>query len=197
VKSDEEGIDLAQSYLGLLRLELARAAPGGPPGRARGRAAEIPADENKPFDMQELIDALVDADSFLEVHKRWAKELIVGYARIEGRVVGIVANQPKQRGGVLFVDSSDKAARFIWTCNAFNVPLLVPRRRAGLHDRHAGRAPGDHPRGREDDLGGVRGDRAEAVRDRPEGLRRRAVRDGRAGVRPGRLHRAARTRRSR
>jgi methylmalonyl-CoA decarboxylase subunit alpha len=58
------------------------------------------------------------------VQKRWAKELVVGYARVEGRVVGIVANQPKQRGGVLFVDSSDKAARFIWTCNAFNIPLL-------------------------------------------------------------------------
>jgi acetyl-CoA carboxylase carboxyltransferase component len=85
---------------------------------------EIPADENKPFDMRELIDGLVDADSFLEVQKRWAKELIVGYARLDGRAIGIVANQPRQRGGVLFVDSADKAARFIWTCNAFNVPLL-------------------------------------------------------------------------
>ena len=87
-------------------------------------ASLLPEDENKPFDVLELIDTLVDADSFLEVHKRWAKELVVGYARIEGRVVGILANQPKQRGGVLFVDSSDKAARFIWTCNAFNIPLL-------------------------------------------------------------------------
>ena len=84
----------------------------------------IPADENKPFDVTKLIDALVDEGSFLEVHKRWAKELVVGYARVEGRAIGIVANQPKQRGGVLFVDSADKAARFIWTCNAFNVPLL-------------------------------------------------------------------------
>jgi acetyl-CoA carboxylase carboxyltransferase component len=66
----------------------------------------------------------VDEGSFFEVHKRWAKELVVGYARLEGRAVGIVANQPKQRGGVLFVDSSDKAARFIWTCNAFNLPLI-------------------------------------------------------------------------
>jgi acetyl-CoA carboxylase carboxyltransferase component len=85
---------------------------------------EIPADENKPFDMFGLIDAVVDAESFLEVHKRWAKELIVGYARLDGRVIGVVANQPRQKGGVLFVDSSDKAARFIWTCNAFNIPLL-------------------------------------------------------------------------
>ena len=74
--------------------------------------------------MHELIDALVDEGSFLEVHKRWAKEVIVGYARLEGRVVGIVANQPKFKGGVLFVDSADKAARFIWTCNAFGIPLL-------------------------------------------------------------------------
>ena len=74
--------------------------------------------------MRELLDALVDEGSFLEVHARWAKELIVGYARLDGRVVGIVANQPKFKGGVLFVDSADKAARFIWTCNAFGIPLL-------------------------------------------------------------------------
>ncbi|MBV8430448.1 MAG: acyl-CoA carboxylase subunit beta, partial [Solirubrobacterales bacterium] len=61
---------------------------------------------------------------FLEIHARWAKEVIVGYARLDGRVMGIVANQPKFKGGVLFVDSADKAARFIWTCNAFNIPLL-------------------------------------------------------------------------
>jgi acetyl-CoA carboxylase carboxyltransferase component len=86
--------------------------------------ALIPADENKPFDIKGLIDSLVDAESFLEIHPRWAKELVVGYARLDGRAVGIVANQPKQKGGVLFVDSADKAARFIQTCNAFNIPLL-------------------------------------------------------------------------
>jgi acetyl-CoA carboxylase carboxyltransferase component len=90
----------------------------------RSIAELIPEDENKPFDMKLLIDALVDGDSLLEIHPRWAKELIVGYARIDGRAVGIVANQPKHRGGVLFGDSADKAARFIWTCNAFNIPLL-------------------------------------------------------------------------
>ena len=74
--------------------------------------------------MRELLDAVVDEGSFLEVHTRWAKELIVGYARLEGRVVGIVANQPKFKGGVLFVDSADKAARFIETCDAFGIPLL-------------------------------------------------------------------------
>jgi acetyl-CoA carboxylase carboxyltransferase component len=74
--------------------------------------------------MQELLDSLLDAGSFLPVHKRWAKELIVGYGRLDGRPIGIVANQPKHTGGVLFVDSADKAARFIQTCNAFNLPLL-------------------------------------------------------------------------
>jgi acetyl-CoA carboxylase carboxyltransferase component len=84
----------------------------------------VPADENQIFDMREALDALLDADSLLEVHARWAKELITGYARLDGRAVGIVANQPNEKGGVLFVDSADKAARFIQTCNAFNVPLL-------------------------------------------------------------------------
>jgi acetyl-CoA carboxylase carboxyltransferase component len=127
VKSDEEGIDLAKAYLAYFPSHWELEPPVAPPAAPGSDAAIgdiVPADENKPFDMKALIEALVDAGSFLEVHARWAKELIVGYARLEGRVVGIVANQPKQKGGVLFVDSSDKAARFIQTCNAFNVPLL-------------------------------------------------------------------------
>jgi methylmalonyl-CoA decarboxylase subunit alpha len=120
VKSDEEGIDVAKRYLSFFPPSWREEPPAAPPAEL----PEIPADENKPFDMFELIDALVDEGSFLEVQKRWAKELIVGYARLDGRAIGIVANQPRQRGGVLFVDSADKAARFIWTCNAFNIPLL-------------------------------------------------------------------------
>src|SRR5208282_2831599 len=87
-------------------------------------AALIPADENKPFDMKLLIAALIDQGSLLEIHPRWAREVIVGLARLDGAAVGIVANQQRQKGGVLFSDSADKAARFIWMCNAFNVPLL-------------------------------------------------------------------------
>jgi len=127
VKSDEEGIDLAKRYLSFFPQHWEEDPPAAPPQAPASDASIrelVPEDENKPFDMYDLIDALVDADSCLEVQKRWAKELIVGYARLDGRAVGIVANQPKQRGGVLFVDSSDKAARFIWTCNAFNIPLL-------------------------------------------------------------------------
>jgi acetyl-CoA carboxylase carboxyltransferase component len=127
VASDEEGIDLAKRYLsyfpGSFKDE-PPPAPPAPPSSERPIGELIPGDENKPFDMRSLVDSLIDGDSFLEVHARWAKELIVGYGRLDGRVIGIVANQPKFKGGVLFVDSADKAARFIWTCNAFNIPLL-------------------------------------------------------------------------
>jgi propionyl-CoA carboxylase beta subunit len=127
VESDQEGIDLAKRYLSYFGTSWRDEPPAAPPVEPAGGPPIreiVPDDENKPFDILELITALVDADSLLEVQQRWAKEIITGYARLDGRVVGIVANQPKQRGGVLFVDSSDKAARFIWTCNAFNIPLL-------------------------------------------------------------------------
>jgi methylmalonyl-CoA decarboxylase subunit alpha len=127
VSSDEQGIDLARRYLSYFPSNWREAPPPAPPGEPAGGVdigAVIPADQNKPFDMLELVDGLVDEGSWLEVQARWARELVVGYARLAGRVIGIVANQPKVKGGVLFVDSSDKAARFITTCNAFNVPLL-------------------------------------------------------------------------
>jgi acetyl-CoA carboxylase carboxyltransferase component len=84
----------------------------------------VPADGNRPYDMRKVIEELADDGEYLEIHERWATNVIVALTRMGGQVVGIVANQPKVKGGVLFVDSSDKAARFIWTCNAFNIPLL-------------------------------------------------------------------------
>jgi acetyl-CoA carboxylase carboxyltransferase component len=125
--SDEEAIELCKRYLAYLppsyRERPPRAAPGAP---APGRAIEdiVPYDQRKWFDMYEVIDRVIDAGSWFEIKRLFAAEMIVGLARIEGRPVGIVANQPKVKGGVLFVDSSDKAARFIWLCNAFNVPLV-------------------------------------------------------------------------
>jgi acetyl-CoA carboxylase carboxyltransferase component len=127
VKSDEEGIAQARRYLSYLPGSWLQAPPSAEaraPAEETAIAELIPADENKPFDMKRLIDAVVDGESFMEIHPRWAKELIVGYARLDGASVGIVANQPKHKGGVLFGDSADKAARFIQTCNAFSVPLL-------------------------------------------------------------------------
>jgi acetyl-CoA carboxylase carboxyltransferase component len=84
----------------------------------------VPTDESVPFDMHEIIDGLVDADSFFELKPLYAGEVITGFGRIDGRPVGIVANNSLVRGGVLFVDSADKCARFIWLCDAFNLPLL-------------------------------------------------------------------------
>ena len=125
--SDEEAIDLARRYLSYMPANWTEDPPAAPPAEPASTtpiAEIVPADENQAFDMRGVIDVLLDGESFLEVHDRWARELIVGYGRLEGRAVGVVANQPKQKGGVLFVDSADKAARFIQTCNAFNVPLL-------------------------------------------------------------------------
>jgi acetyl-CoA carboxylase carboxyltransferase component len=128
VKTEQEALVLARhwfSYLPRSHRELPPSAPARPP-RPGVRTLEeiIPGDQNRPFDMVELIEALVDEGSFLEVKKLWAGELVTGLARIDGRVIGLVANQPKVKGGVLFVDSADKAARFIWLCDAFNIPLL-------------------------------------------------------------------------
>jgi acetyl-CoA carboxylase carboxyltransferase component len=126
-KSDEESIDLARRCLSYMPANWREDPPTAPPAEpAVGPVVTeiVPENEKDPFDVNDLIGAVVDEGSFLEVHARWAKELVVGYARLEGRAIGIVANQPKVKGGVLFVDSADKAARFIMTCNAFNVPLL-------------------------------------------------------------------------
>lgn len=126
--NEEEAIAFGKAYLATMP-ENADGQPPVVPARApRGDAARLDgvvlADENKPFDMRVVIDALVDEGSLLEVKARFAKELITAFARIEGRAVGIVANQPKHLGGVLFVDSADKAARFIWLCDAYNIPIV-------------------------------------------------------------------------
>jgi acetyl-CoA carboxylase carboxyltransferase component len=127
VKTDEEAIDLAKRYLSYMPTSWRDRPPSAPPAEPEADLSVsqiVPGDEKTSFDIKELIGALIDAASFCEVHERWAKELVVGYARLDGRAIGIVANQPKYKGGVLFVDSADKAARFIMTCNAFNIPLL-------------------------------------------------------------------------
>jgi acetyl-CoA carboxylase carboxyltransferase component len=91
---------------------------------AEDLAALVPASERQAFDMRRYIRGLVDADSFFEIHGLWAREITIGFARLAGQVTGMVANNPIFKGGVLFVDSADKATRFIQLCDAFNVPLL-------------------------------------------------------------------------
>lgn len=84
----------------------------------------IPENHNMPYDMLQVIKKIIDKDSFFEIKKLFAREIITGLARIDGRVIGIIANQPKVKGGVLFVDSADKTAKFVNLCDAFNIPLL-------------------------------------------------------------------------
>ncbi|BDZ58945.1 MULTISPECIES: acyl-CoA carboxylase subunit beta [Barrientosiimonas] len=87
-------------------------------------SATVPEKESQPFDVHDVIDGLVDDDSFFEIKPLFAAELVVGFGRMEGRTVGIVANNSMVKGGVLFTDSADKAARFIWMCDAYSVPIL-------------------------------------------------------------------------
>lgn len=128
--SDWEAIAAARLLLSYLPDDWEHRAPhasAAPPMRADW-AGVIPADESTSYDIGEVIDRLVDAGSFFEIKSRWAQEMVVGLARLDGRVVGIVANQPQVRSGAIFIDSADKAARFITLCDAFNIPLVF------LHD---------------------------------------------------------------
>lgn len=85
----------------------------------------IPSNANKPYDMHAVISGIIDEDSFYEIHKDYAENILVGFARLGGRSIGIVANQPMFLAGVLDVNSSKKAARFVRFCDAFNIPLLT------------------------------------------------------------------------
>ncbi|MGW4485235.1 acyl-CoA carboxylase subunit beta [Amycolatopsis sp. NPDC004368] len=84
----------------------------------------IPEDPNTAYDVRDVILRLVDAGSFFEIKSAWAEEMVTGFARLDGQVVGLIANQPSVRSGAIFVDSADKAARFISMCDAFNIPLV-------------------------------------------------------------------------
>ncbi len=127
VVDDAEAIDAARQFLSYLpqawdELPPAEASQIPVSGRAIGEI--VPTDERDAYDMHEVIEAVVDDDSLFELKPEWAAELIIGFARLDGQTIGVVANNPSHLGGVLFVDSADKAARFVWLCDAFNVPLL-------------------------------------------------------------------------
>jgi acetyl-CoA carboxylase carboxyltransferase component len=127
VSTDEEAIELGRRYLSYFPrnwAEFPLPRPAAEPKPGGSLDTLVPEDEGRAFDMQQLIDGVIDAGSFFEIKKLYAKEIICGLARIEGHGVGVIANQPMHKGGILFVDSADKAARFIWLCDAFNLPLL-------------------------------------------------------------------------
>ena len=127
VQDDKAAIEAAKGYLSFFGQSFKDAPPlaqAREPGYRSGLASIVPADEGQAFDMYAFVAGLVDEASFFEIKPDFAKEVITGLGRIEGRAVGIVANQPAEKGGVLFVNSSDKVARFVWLCDAFNIPLV-------------------------------------------------------------------------
>jgi methylmalonyl-CoA decarboxylase subunit alpha len=125
--SDEPtAIEAVQRYLSYLPSNWTAQPPtvDAAPAGAGDLRAMIPDNDRQAFDMRRYVKALVDEDSFFEIHALWAREVTVGFARLDGKPVGIVANNPMFKGGVLFVDSADKCTRFIELCDAFNLPLL-------------------------------------------------------------------------
>ncbi len=125
--NEDEALELAKKYLSYFPKNFNSELPvkaSAAPAKALELEKILPPNPAQAYDMYTIIDSLVDAGSFFEMKKLFAKELITGFARIDGKVVGIVANQPKAKGGVIFVDSADKAARFIFLCDAFSIPLL-------------------------------------------------------------------------
>ena len=123
---DADAIDQARLLLSYLPASWRGIPPttaGEDPVRVLSRA-ELPDADSSGYDMHRVIECIVDADSLFEIKPLFATELITGLARLDGHVIGVVASNPANKGGVLFVDSADKAARFVWMCDAYNIPLL-------------------------------------------------------------------------
>jgi acetyl-CoA carboxylase carboxyltransferase component len=127
VPDDKAAIEAARAYLSYFPSNYLEDPPrteGRPPAYRGTLAGIVPEDESRAFDMYALVAGVVDEDSFFELKPDFAREVIIGLARLDGRAIGVVANQPAHLGGVLFVDSADKVARFVWLCDAFNIPLV-------------------------------------------------------------------------
>ena len=147
VASELEALELSRRLLGYFPDNNCELAPQEAPDDDVARRlpeleAVVPRQQNRPYDVGEVIRAVVDRDSFLEVHAGWARSVTVGLARLGGRAVGVVANNPAVQAGVLDIDASRKAARFVRTCNAFGLPIVsfvdVPGFLPGREQEHAG-----------------------------------------------------------
>ena len=128
--NEQEGIRTIKALLSFIPSNNKEEAPFVETTDPAGRVADIlndiiPDNPNKPYDMYQVIGNIVDDGRFLEVHKSWAKNIIIGFAHMNGRSVGIVANQPKILAGVLDINASRKAARFVRFCDAFNIPIVT------------------------------------------------------------------------
>jgi len=131
-ESEEDAIDYVKALLSYLPSNNMDGAPHLPATETLARKATdtaldtlIPDSPNQPYDMKTVIHAILDEGEFLEVHANFAPNMIVGFGRIEGETVGIIANQPQQLAGTLDIDSSEKAARFLRFCDSFNIPIVT------------------------------------------------------------------------
>ncbi|MGW5779938.1 acyl-CoA carboxylase subunit beta [Streptomyces sp. NPDC003863] len=148
VHDDEQScIDEVRYLLSLLPQNNREAPPARPADDPVERRNDVlldlvPAEGNRPYDMREVIEEIVDDGEYLEVGEHWATNVICALARIDGQVTGLIANQPQSLAGVLDIDASDKAARFVQTCDAFNIPLVtlldVPGFLPGVDQEHGG-----------------------------------------------------------
>ena len=137
-----EGVRTLLGYLPQNSNERSPLTAGRPVDRSAEIEAIVPQNSRKPYDVRDIILTMVDKDSFLEVQPRWACNAVIGLGRIDGKTVGFVTNQPAFMGGSLDRDSSDKMARFVRTCDCFNIPLVVlvdvPAFLPGTNQEHSG-----------------------------------------------------------
>jgi acetyl-CoA carboxylase carboxyltransferase component len=143
-RDDFDSTRLTRELLGYLPSHSGACAPRAMPGPARGDdpSASVPGQARRVYDVRDVIGALVDEGNMLEVASGWARNLVTAMARIDGRPVGVIANQPRYLGGVLDAASSEKGARFVNKCNSFGIPLLVlvdtPGFMPGMRQEEAG-----------------------------------------------------------
>lgn len=144
---DESALDWLKKLLGYLPGNNLEPAPVMKPAEANPENPEalqhlVPSNPNKPYDMNDAIRGIIDRGTFLEVNELFAKNIITGFARLNGRSIGLVANMPRELAGCIDVDASDKASRFVRFCDAFNIPLLtlvdVPGFLPGIEQEHSG-----------------------------------------------------------
>ncbi|MCA9826074.1 MAG: methylmalonyl-CoA carboxyltransferase, partial [Dehalococcoidia bacterium] len=147
IEGEEATLAEVRRLLSFLPSNNAEDAPNVPTGDEENRREEdlldiVPAEPNRPYDVREVIDRIVDDGEFMEVHERWAPNIVVGYARMGGRSVGFIANQPMHLAGSLDINAARKAARFVRTCDCFNVPIVtlidVPGYLPGLSQEYGG-----------------------------------------------------------
>lgn len=145
--SEEDSFTLTRQLLSFLPANNSEAPPRLEPSDDPNREDRlldsiVPTDSNKPYEMKQVISAVLDENDFLEMHARWAPNIIVGFGRLDGESVGVVANQPSYLAGALDINSSQKAARFVRTCDAFNIPIVtlvdVPGYMPGTEQEHGG-----------------------------------------------------------